>query len=117
MIAAMQSPCREIRVPRSRRWPAMAWRVDGLRHRAPCAVLLTLMLLVSACSIGTSAVSSLATGADRLAGDKSPAALLRIADATRAGGDPASAIGLYRRAHELAPQDPAPHPHTGHTVA
>jgi Flp pilus assembly protein TadD len=108
MIAAMQSLCRDIRVPRSRPWPVIALPVDGLRHRAPRAVLLTLMLLVSACSNGTSAVSSLATGADRLASDKSPAALLRIADATRAGGDPANAIGLYRRAHELAPQDPAP---------
>jgi len=66
------------------------------------------MMLLAACSNGTSAVPSLATGPDRLAGDKSPAALMRIADATRAGGDPASAIGLYRRAHELAPQDATP---------
>jgi Flp pilus assembly protein TadD len=40
--------------------------------------------------------------------DGSSQARPRIADATRAGGDSTSAIGLYRRAHELAPKDPAP---------
>jgi Flp pilus assembly protein TadD len=107
MIAVMQNSYLGIRVPRSRRLLAIATPITGLRRRAPRAFL-TLMLLVTACSNGTSGVSSLATGADRLAGDKSPAALLRIADATRAGGDPASAIGLYRRAHELAPEDATP---------
>ena len=34
--------------------------------------------------------------------------ILRVADDTRAGGDPQTAISLYRRAHEMAPKDPAP---------
>lgn len=34
--------------------------------------------------------------------------LLRVADDTRQGGDPGTAVDLYRRAHELAPQDPQP---------
>jgi Flp pilus assembly protein TadD/cell division protein FtsN len=72
-------------------------------------VALTLALLASACSTNTTGVvPSLATGEDQLSADKSPATMVRVGDATRAGGDPASAIGLYRRAHELAPQDPVP---------
>jgi Flp pilus assembly protein TadD len=70
---------------------------------------LTLTLLATACaSNGTQVSSGLTAGEDRLAADKSPAALIRIADATRAGGDAGSAIGLYQRAHEVAPKDPVP---------
>ncbi len=34
--------------------------------------------------------------------------LVSLADTTRATGDPAAAASLYRRAHVLSPQDPAP---------
>lgn len=36
------------------------------------------------------------------------AQILRIADTTRRGGDLVSAAGLYRRAHEMAPEQAAP---------
>ena len=36
------------------------------------------------------------------------ASLLRIAETTRAAGDPAAAVQLYRRAHALSPEDPTP---------
>ena len=36
------------------------------------------------------------------------AQILRIAETTRRGGDLASAAGLYRRAHEMAPEQAAP---------
>ena len=61
------------------------------------AIALTLALLATGCAgNGTQTSPGLATGEDRLAADKSPASLIRIADATRAGGDAGSAIGLYR---------------------
>ena len=34
--------------------------------------------------------------------------MLRVADMTRSGGDLVNAVGLYQRAHELAPQDERP---------
>ena len=34
--------------------------------------------------------------------------MLRVADVTRSGGDLVNAVGLYQRAHELAPQDERP---------
>jgi len=37
-----------------------------------------------------------------------PASLVRMADRTRQAGDTGTAIGLYRRAHEVAPNDLAP---------
>ncbi len=76
-----------------------------------------LALLLLACSNGTQGVDSLNTGADRLSGDKSEGAVLRIADATRANGDPVNAINLYRRAHELAKDDPVPLARLGATLA
>src|SRR5471030_1989766 len=81
------------------------------------AFLVAAALLAASCSNGTEAVPSLAGGVDQLAADKSPGALLRIADATRAGGDSANAIGLYRRAHALAPKDATPLARLGATFA
>jgi Flp pilus assembly protein TadD len=70
---------------------------------------LTLALLASACATNTTGtVPGLGTGDDRLAAEKSPTTMIRVGDATRAGGDPGSAVALYRRAHELAPKDPVP---------
>jgi Flp pilus assembly protein TadD/cell division septation protein DedD len=81
-------------------------------------VALTLALLATACSTNsTGDIPSLATGQDRLAADMSPATLMRVGDATRAGGDATSAIALYRRAHEVAPNDPAPLVRIGATLA
>jgi len=72
-------------------------------------VALTLALLASACATNTTGtVPGLGTGDDRLAAEKSPTTMIRVGDATRAGGDPGSAVALYRRAHELAPRDPVP---------
>lgn len=79
---------------------------------------LALALLATACAstAGTQVMPTLAAGEDKLAADKSPAAMLRIADATRAGGDAATAAGLYQRAHELAPSDPVPLTRLGDTL-
>ncbi|HZS84798.1 MAG TPA: tetratricopeptide repeat protein [Stellaceae bacterium] len=75
-------------------------------------------LLATGCVNGTQGVDSLNTGADRLANDKpNEKAVLRIADATRAGGDPGTAINLYRRAHQLEPKDPVPLARLGATLA
>ena len=43
--------------------------------------------------------------------------MLKVADETRAGGDLGNAIGLYRRAHEMAPRDPVPLARAGETLA
>src|SRR5690242_1747498 len=83
-----------------------------LRGLAPAA-----FLLLAACTNGTGAVPGLQTGSDRLLAEKSPGALLRVADATRESGDKATAVRLYQRAHELAPQDPVPLVHLGATLA
>ncbi len=42
--------------------------------------------------------------------------ILRVAHATKARGDLATAVGLYRRAHELAPNLPEPLFHLGFTL-
>ncbi|MGB0682951.1 MAG: tetratricopeptide repeat protein [Magnetovibrionaceae bacterium] len=47
-------------------------------------------------------------GPDQSAEAPEAGQLLRIADATAAGGDFLTAAGLYRRAHEQDPDDPAP---------
>jgi Flp pilus assembly protein TadD len=48
---------------------------------------------------------------------KTLAALLRAGDATRASGDPASAVTFYRRAHALVPDQAAPLVRLGETLA
>src|SRR5260370_41619073 len=100
MIAVMQNSYLGIRVPRSRRLLAIATPITGLRRRAPRAFL-TLMLLVTAWSNGTSGVSSLAYMADRFAGYQSHAAQLRIPGAKLAGGTPHRDERPFRLRHEL----------------
>ncbi|HEX6842741.1 MAG TPA: SPOR domain-containing protein [Stellaceae bacterium] len=41
---------------------------------------------------------------------------MRVADETRAGGDLATAVGLYRRLHEMRPSDPEPLERLGSTL-
>lgn len=49
--------------------------------------------------------------------DSQVAQILRVAESTRAGGDLASAVGMYRRAHQLAPEKVAPLKGLGETLA
>jgi Flp pilus assembly protein TadD/cell division septation protein DedD len=84
----------------------------------PRHLALALALLAAACANGTQGVDSLNTSDGRVTpDDKSATAVLRVADATRSGGDPATALNLYRRAHELAPKDPVPLARLGATLA
>jgi Flp pilus assembly protein TadD len=48
---------------------------------------------------------------------KTLAALMRAGDVTRASGDLSSAVSFYRRAHALAPENPAPLVRLGETLA
>lgn len=64
-------------------------------HRTPI-LSITLLALVGACG----QVRDPGISAD-------PASLVRMADRTRQAGDAGTAIGLYRRAHEVAPNDTA----------
>jgi Flp pilus assembly protein TadD/cell division septation protein DedD len=41
---------------------------------------------------------------------------MRVADETRSGGDLATALGLYRRVHEMSPADPKPLARLGSTL-
>jgi Flp pilus assembly protein TadD/cell division protein FtsN len=65
--------------------------------------ILALALGLSACAGGSSSTSP----ASQVAKDKNTL-LLRIADETAAGGDPATAVGLYRQLHQASPKDPVP---------
>lgn len=62
---------------------------------------LALAIGLSACA-GGSATPPAAANKDKAA------MLLKIADETDAGGDPATAASLYRQLHELSPKDPVP---------
>ena len=81
--------------------------------RAPIAVALALLLAgcetAGRCDAGTLAAPPQSVGASTTAAprdDRDP--LMRVADDTRAHGDAATAIGLYRRLHEMRPNDPLP---------
>ena len=79
-------------------------------HRAALAtsVAFVASLLLAAC---------LGPGpADVHAPGQGAAALMRVADETRAGGDLATAAGLYRRLHEKSPSDPKPLARLGSTL-
>jgi len=80
--------------------------------------MLTVMLALAACS-NKEAGDSRASGATpgNLAPEQSEATMLQVADETRAGGDLGSAVGLYRRAHEMALRDPVPLARAGETLA
>jgi Flp pilus assembly protein TadD/cell division septation protein DedD len=53
---------------------------------------------------------------DENASGQTSAALLKVADETRAGGDLSTAVGLYRRVHEMRPTDPKPLEKLGSTL-
>ena len=69
---------------------------------APAAI--GLALLLAGCQIAGQCEPGSSAATPREAGDK----LMRVADDTRAHGDPATALTLYRRLHEKRPNDPEP---------
>ena len=91
------------------------------RHVIVRPLMLTVFLALSACSVftGKDTLGTRASGATagNLAPEQSEETMLKVADETRAGGDLANAVGLYRRAHELAPRDPVPLARAGDTLA
>src|SRR5258707_13073367 len=94
----------------------IAFQPQRCRHRAltgaPVAVVL--VLLLAACqTTGQCDPSTSAAAAPSEASGK----LMRVADETRAHGDPATALGLYRRLHEPRPGDPVPLPRIGSAPA
>ncbi|HUB95283.1 MAG TPA: tetratricopeptide repeat protein [Stellaceae bacterium] len=62
--------------------------------------MLALALGLTACA-GSTQTSSVQT-------DVKGATMLKIADETSSGGDPATALSLYRQLHAMAPKDPVP---------
>ncbi len=63
-------------------------------------------LPVSVIALGLGACAT--TTASQSSQQVSVESMLRVADLTRSGGDLVNAVGLYQRAHELAPQDERP---------
>ena len=92
-----------------------------LRRRYPILRPLTLTVALALAACGTTpeeAGSRASTGlVSRLTPDQNMATLMKVADSTRAGGDPATAVSLYRRAHEIAEKDPLPLSRLGETLA
>ncbi len=70
---------------------------------------LTVMLALAGCTSSQWAGSQ-ASGADpsKLTPEQNEAALIKVADQTRAGGDLGTAVTIYKRAHEMANRDPVP---------
>jgi Flp pilus assembly protein TadD/cell division protein FtsN len=91
------------------------------RHSIARPLMLTVFLALSACSVftGKETPGTRASGATagNLTPEQSEDTMLKVADDTRGGGDLASAVGLYRRAHELAPRDTVPLARAGDTLA
>jgi Flp pilus assembly protein TadD len=86
---------------------------DGRRVTGSSALGYFLLLLVVAALAGCSAspvhLDPLSVdGRDGGGPTPSYASLMRIGTAARSGGDLPNAVGVYRRAAEMAPQDPAP---------
>ena len=104
---------------------------QAIRERRPRRLpivrplMLTVFLSLTACSSvitafsGPDTLGTRASGATpaNLAPEQSADTLIKVGDQTRAGGDPGNAVGLYRRAHELAPRDPVPLARAGETLA
>lgn len=78
------------------------------RRRRVAARLLAASLLVPLGACASDGWLSSGFSPATAAGDVDAASLMRVADATRASGDLASAAGMYNRAHQLAPDDVAP---------
>jgi Flp pilus assembly protein TadD/septal ring-binding cell division protein DamX len=91
------------------------------RHTIVRPLMLTVFLALSACSVftGKDTAGTRASGATpgNLAPEQSEDTMLKVADETRAGGDLGNAVGLYRRAHEMAPRDVVPLARAGDTLA
>ncbi len=91
------------------------------RHSIVRPLMLTVFLALSACSAftGKETPGTRASGATpgNLTPEQSEDTMLKVGDDTRAGGDLPNAVGLYRRAHELAPRDPVPLARAGDTLA
>jgi Flp pilus assembly protein TadD len=88
-------------------------RIPSLRRchgRAPigASAAFVLALLLAGCQGGMSP--------DENASGQSSAALMKVADETRAGGDLGTAISLYRRVHEMRPTDAKPLEKLGSTL-
>src|SRR5690348_3932782 len=84
------------------------------RHRPTLSgapAMLGLALLLTACQMAGQCDSSTSISGET--SDK----LIRVADETRAHGDPATALGLYRRLHEQRQSDPVPLARIGATLA
>lgn len=64
-------------------------------------------LPVSVIALGLGACATTTT-TSQTSDQVSVESMLRVADLTRSGGDLMNAVGLYQRAHELAPQDERP---------
>ena len=78
------------------------------RTMLDASVGLVVLLLLAACQApGPGDVHAPGQGA---------ATLMRVADETRAGGDLSTAVGLYRRVHEMSPADPKPLARLGSTL-
>src|SRR5262249_21263498 len=91
------------------------------RHTIVRPLMLTVFLALSACGVltGKETPGTRASGATagNLAPEQNEATMLKVADETRAGGDLANAVGLYRRAPEMDPHDPVPLARAGETLA
>ncbi|WP_162914926.1 tetratricopeptide repeat protein [Desertibaculum subflavum] len=74
-------------------------------NRRRAALLATIATVLVACA-EVRETGTYLPGAKEAGGE--PAALMRVADRTRAAGDVQTAIGLYRRVHELRPGEAEP---------
>jgi len=104
---------------------------QAIRERRPRRLsivrplMLTVFLSLTACSSVITAFSGKDTAGTRASGatpgnlapEQSADTMIKVADETRAGGDLGNAVGLYRRAHELAPSNPVPLARAGETLA
>lgn len=83
------------------------------RHLTGAPAVLGMVLLLASCQLA----GQCAPGASAAASGDSEDKLMRVADDTRARGDPATALALYRRLHEQRPSDPEPLARIGSTLA
>ena len=83
------------------------------QHLTGAAAAVILTLLLAGCQLPGQCPQTAAAADHSDSEDK----LLRVADDTRARGDPATALTLYRRLHEERPSDPEPLARIGSTLA
>ena len=91
------------------------------RRRLPILGTLTLAATVAlaGCTTTPEWAGSRMSGAGpaTLSPEQTYDTLMKVADATRAGGDLSNAVSLYRRAHQLQPQSVQPLQRLGDTLA